>query len=68
MTPEKIQERLGKIIIEFNRFVEKIAEKEFVDKWKVNIQNGSVAFGSARDNWALSLTYMQKRISHLRIS
>ncbi len=60
-TPEQIQQRFVKIILEFNRLVEQIAEKEFKQKWKVNIQDGSVAFGSARENWALSLQFMQKR-------
>ncbi len=60
-TPEQIQERLVKIILEFNNLVEEIAEKDFKQKWKVNIQDGSVAFGSARENWALSLAYMKKR-------
>jgi elongation factor 2 len=61
MTPEKIQERITKIIIEFNRHVEQIAEKQYAEKWKVNILDGSVAFGSARDNWALSLPYMKRK-------
>ncbi|MBI4140498.1 elongation factor EF-2, partial [Candidatus Woesearchaeota archaeon] len=60
-TPEQIQQRFIKIILEFNNLVEQIAEKEFKQKWKVNIQEGSVAFGSARENWALSLQFMQKR-------
>ena len=61
MTPEQIQERLVKIILEFNRLIEDIAEKEYAEKWKANILNGSVAFGSARENWALSLPFMQKK-------
>ncbi len=60
-TPEKIQERFAKLVIEFNRLIERMAEQEFKEKWKVNIQDGSVAFGSARENWALSLPYMKKR-------
>src|SRR3989338_8893057 len=60
-TPEQIQQRFIQIIVEFNRLIEQIAESEFKQKWKVNIQDGSVAFGSARDNWALSLAYMQKK-------
>ncbi len=60
-TPEQIQQRLAKLIIEFNRLIEQIADTEFKEKWKVNIQDGSVAFGSARDNWALSVPYMQKK-------
>jgi elongation factor 2 len=60
-TPEQIQERLVKLILEFNQLVEDLAESEYKQKWKVNIANGSVAFGSARENWALSLPYMQKK-------
>lgn len=60
-TPEQIQERIVKIIFEFNKLIEQIAEKEFREAWKVNIKEGSVAFGSARDNWALSLPFMEKK-------
>ncbi len=61
LTPQQIQERFTKIIVEFNSLVEEIAETEFKQKWQVSINEGSVAFGSARDNWALSLSYMQKK-------
>ncbi|MEM4369172.1 MAG: elongation factor EF-2 [Candidatus Woesearchaeota archaeon] len=59
-TPEQIQKRLASIVIEFNQLIEQIAEPEFKQKWKVNVEDGSVAFGSARDNWALSVPYMKK--------
>ncbi|MFA5141787.1 MAG: elongation factor EF-2 [Candidatus Woesearchaeota archaeon] len=61
LTPEKIQERFIEIINRFNTLVEALAEPEFKQSWKVNIMNGSVAFGSARDNWALSFAFMQKK-------
>jgi len=61
LPPEKIQERIAKIIIEFNKLIEEIAEKEYKQKWQVNAADGSVTFGSARDNWALSIPYMQKK-------
>ncbi len=61
LTPEQMQQRLMKIIEEFNRLIMQIAESEYKEKWKVNVQDGSVAFGSARDNWALSIPFMQKR-------
>lgn len=61
LTPEAMQQRIVKIITHFNRLIERIAEPEYKEKWKVNIADGSVAFGSARDNWALSLPYMQKK-------
>jgi elongation factor 2 len=60
LTPEKIQERFVKIITEFNQLIEEFAEPEFKQAWKVDIKNGSVAFGSAKENWALSMPFMQK--------
>ncbi len=60
-TPEQMQKRFLEIVAEFNTLVENIAEEEFKEKWKVNIKDGSVAFGSARENWALSLPYMEKK-------
>lgn len=59
--PEAMQDRIIKIIANFNKLIEKIAEPEYKEKWKVNISDGSVAFGSARDNWALSLPFMKKK-------
>ena len=61
LTPEQMQERVLKIIEEFNNLIMQIAEPEYKEKWKVSISEGSVAFGSARDNWALSLPFMKKR-------
>jgi elongation factor 2 len=61
LTPEKIQERIMAIITRFNALIEQLAEPEFKQKWKVNIVEGSVAFGSARDNWALSYSFMKKK-------
>ena len=59
--PEKIQERFVKLIAGFNKLLEDIAEPEYKEKWKVSIMDGSVAFGSARENWALSFAYMKKK-------
>ncbi len=61
LTPEAMQERFKKIIQEFNLLIEQIAEKEYKEKWKVNVKDGSVAFGSAVDNWALSIPFMEKK-------
>jgi len=60
-TPEQMQERFTDIVIKFNRLIEKMAEPEFKQKWKVDFMDGSVAFGSARDNWAMSIPYMKKK-------
>ena len=61
LTPESMQERFKKIINEFNDLIVKVAEPEFKEKWLVNINDGSVAFGSAKENWALSVPFMIKK-------
>ncbi len=59
--PEKMQERFTKIILDFNQLVERYVEDEFKEDFKVNIMDGSVVFGSARENWALSIPFMKKK-------
>jgi len=60
LTPEAMQQKFVDIIGSVNKFIEQTAPKEFQQKWKVSIQEGSVAFGSAFHNWAVSFPYMQK--------
>lgn len=61
LSPEKIAEKIMSLMRSFNELIEKIAPTEYRDKWKVNVQDGSVAFGSARENWALSFPFMNKK-------
>ncbi|MBI4152532.1 elongation factor EF-2 [Candidatus Woesearchaeota archaeon] len=61
LSPEKIAERVMHLVMEFNKMVERIAETQYKEKWKVSVQEGSVSFGSARENWALSFPYMNKK-------
>ncbi len=61
LTPEAMQERFMKVIASVNKLIKDIAEEEFGDKWKVNVQDGSVCFGSAFHNWAMSIDYMQEK-------
>ena len=60
LTPEKMQERFIKIINDINKLIRQIAPDEFKESWQVSVQEGSVAFGSAFHNWALSVPYMKK--------
>ena len=60
LTPEQMVNKFTLIIAEINRLIESIAPEEYKEKWKVNVQDGSVAFGSAFQKWALSFPYMQK--------
>ncbi|MEM2115557.1 MAG: elongation factor EF-2 [Candidatus Woesearchaeota archaeon] len=60
LTPEKMQERFMEIIRKVNQLIYRYAHPEFKEKWQVNVNDGSVVFGSAFHNWALSVPYMQK--------
>ncbi|RLG55351.1 MAG: elongation factor EF-2, partial [Candidatus Hydrothermarchaeota archaeon] len=60
LTPEQMQERFMKIIKEVNILIQKYAEEEYKNKWLVNVNDGSVAFGSALKKWAISIPYMKK--------
>ena len=60
LTPEELQNRFMKIIADVNKLIQKMAPEEFKKEWVVNVMEGSVAFGSAYHNWAISVPYMQK--------
>ena len=60
LTPEQMQERLLAIITKVNGLIKQLADEEFGTQWEVNVNDGSVAFGSAIHNWALSFPYMTK--------
>ncbi len=61
LTPEGMRERFMQIFHDFNKLIEEIADPEFKQKWKVDITDGSVCFGSARDNWGMSVPFMKKK-------
>lgn len=61
LTPEEMQAKFMKIINHVNQLIENIAPEGYKEKWKVNVADGSVAFGSAFHNWALSFPYMQAK-------
>ncbi len=60
LTPQQMQERFIKQISDVNRIIRSVAPPEFKEKWQVNVETGTVAFGSAYHNWAVSLPYMKK--------
>ena len=61
LTPTEMQDRFIGIINKVNELIKKIAEEEYGRKWQVNVNDGSVGFGSAYHNWALSVPYMKKK-------
>jgi elongation factor 2 len=60
VTPEEMQNRFIKIISKFNELIDRVVADDFKGKWNVKVEDGSVAFGSAFHNWAVSLPRMKK--------
>jgi elongation factor 2 len=60
LTPDAMQKRFVKIITEVNRLINRVVPESVRGKWQVKVEDGSVAFGSAYHNWALSVPYMKK--------
>jgi len=58
LNPKELQDRFLRIINDVNKLI-KQRQPEGVD-WRVNVGEGSVAFGSAYHNWAISVPYMKK--------
>ena len=61
LTPEAMQEKFISIINHVNELIQKIAPEGYKEKWKVGVGEGTVAFGSAFHNWALSVPYMKEK-------
>jgi len=61
LTPDEMQKRFVKIIDSVNELIARLAPKEFKSKWQLSVLDGSVAFGSAFHNWALSFKYMKEK-------
>ena len=59
LTPEDMQMRLGLVIDKVNKIVKGLRPDEY-DKLKLDPVVGKVAFGSALNNWAISIPYMKK--------
>jgi elongation factor 2 len=55
LPPEKMQAWLSNIVSDFNRLIDIYAEPEFKKKWKVSVQDMSVAFGSSKDRWGFNI-------------
>jgi len=59
-TEQQMQEKFIKVITHVNRLIERNAPDQFKETWKVAIENGTVAFGSAKKKWAVSAPYIAK--------
>ncbi len=61
VTPEQMQQRFIKIISEIDSKIQDLAQPEFKEDWKLRVEDGSIAFGSAVHKWATSIPFMQKK-------
>jgi len=61
LTPQEMEKKFISIIEHVNQLIENIAPEGYKEKWKVSVGEGSVAFGSAFHNWALSFPYMKAK-------
>ncbi len=60
LTPDEMQKRFAKIIREVNKLIKQAAPKGRKENWQVSVNDGSVAFGSAYYNWAISVPRMKE--------
>jgi len=56
----EMQIRLGKVIDKVNKLIKGMNEEAYNNGWKLDAAKGTVAFGSALYNWAISVPYMKK--------
>ena len=61
LTPEEMEKKFMAIIDHVNTLIYDIAPKGYKNKWGVSVAEGTVAFGSAFHNWALSFPYMKEK-------
>jgi len=54
LSSDQVQERISRIIAEFNRLVNLYAEPEYREKWMVSFAGNTVAMGSAKDRWGFT--------------
>jgi elongation factor 2 len=60
LSGDDMQKNFMKIINSVNRYINSIAPDKFKGKWDVSVQDGSVAFGSAKDKWSINFNTMKK--------
>ena len=56
---QEMQIRLGSVIDKVNKLIEGMSKEKYKE-WKLDASDGSVAFGSALYNWAISVPHMKK--------
>jgi elongation factor 2 len=57
---KEMQVRLAKVIDHVNKLIKGMNEEKYKAGWRMDAANGTVAFGSALYNWAISVPFMEK--------
>ncbi len=57
---QEMQIRLARVIDKVNKLIKGMNEKMYNEGWKLDAAKGTVSFGSALYNWAVSVPYMKK--------
>jgi elongation factor 2 len=60
LTPEQTMDRLLELVHNINKLIDQYCPEEFVGKWRVSVEDGSICFGTAKDRWAVSKYIMDK--------
>ncbi len=60
LTPQMMVEKFSKIITQFNQKISDALPAPLNKQWQVSLQDGTVALGSAFNNWAVSIPYLQR--------
>ncbi|MCL7414934.1 MAG: elongation factor EF-2 [ANME-2 cluster archaeon] len=57
---QEMQIRLGKVIDHVNKLIKGMNEEKYKSGWRMDAAEGTVVFGSALYNWAISVPFMKK--------
>jgi elongation factor 2 len=61
LTEAQIQKKFTRIISVFNDLIEIYGESPFKEKWKANVAEGNVVFGSALHGWGFTLRMAREK-------
>jgi elongation factor 2 len=60
VTPEQMQQRLANIVNEVDDKIKKLLPPELKEAWGLKVETGNVVFGSAYNNWAITVPFLKK--------
>ncbi|TFF90502.1 MAG: GTP-binding protein, partial [Promethearchaeota archaeon] len=60
LSDEEIKKKYSRIINHFNKLIERYADPQFKESWKVSPADGNVAFGSALHKWGFTVNILKK--------